>query len=342
MKRNLILMFGIILGISMDTFAESELPLSANEVLSRYSEMISRLNRISARIKVKGYSSLELNPPKSYLETDLSVCRDGNNLEFFGTGKSFDSNGTYVKSRIVCHLFKAGRHYLAAKWPVDGKPLMAQIDNDNFERDLCLNLNAPDFGGALWSRVDGCACKSISELLRDSGEHRLFESKEIINCLDFYVLSGSTKYGTVTAWIASQKSYNAVKWTVKKGPNDFYNEYRIKDKTLGDVNRIFEAVDFEKIGDTFVVSKGRITATNTDAKGEDTLIYEYDVSEIELNPDFQALDSFKLRIPDGTPVVITEHPGMRYVWKEGKAVPDVNGATFDEIDKTIDRLKQQQ
>lgn len=163
----------------------------------------------------------------------------------------------------------------------------------------------------------------------------------VVNDVNCWVLSGSTKYGIVTAWISPERSCNAVKLAVEKGPNDFYNDYQLADKNV--VTRTFEAIGFAKVGDIFVVCKGRNTQLNIEPNGEKlTEIQQLDVNDIQLNPDFQAIGAFEFRIPDGTPVVMTEHLAIKYVWRNGKAVPEVSGPTFSKIDKTIDGFKQQQ
>ncbi len=339
MLKKLIMSCSIIVGIGMNTFGENESLLSPQNVLTYYNQAVSRLDHISMRIRVRASSKLNSNPPKSYFETELNVLRDGNNLEFFGTRKVFDINGVYMRSKVECHLFKEGQYYFAAKWPVGGKPLMAQVNKESFAKDLCLRLNTPDFGGPLWSRVGGCDCKSIWELLNESDDLRFINKKAIVNDVNCFVLSGSTKYGTITVWISPERSYNAVKWSVKKEPRDFYNDHQV---THAEITRIFEAIDFVKIGDTFVVCKGRSVESKIDAKGEENLIYEIDVSDIQLNPDFNVLEAFKFRIPDDTPVTMVEHLGVKYIWQNEKIIPDVNGSIFEEIDKTINKFKQQQ
>lgn len=156
MKRKLILLVSLIVGFNMNAFAENQVQLSAREVLARYSQMACRMEHVSMRICAQESVIHGSNPPVSHSETDLNVRRDGNNVDFFGTEKIFNPDGTHRTSIVQCHLFKEGRHYLAAKWPVGGKPLMAQIDKDDFEKNLCLFLNVPSLEaryGAGWMVV---------------------------------------------------------------------------------------------------------------------------------------------------------------------------------------------
>jgi hypothetical protein len=65
-------------------------------------------------------------------------------------------------------------------------------------------------------------------------------------------------------------------------------------------------------------------------------------TSIELNPDFTKIGAFIPNLPDGTNILVTETPGIKYIWLNGKTVPHIDGPTFNKIDKTIDGLKKQQ
>lgn len=336
MLKKMILLFSLVVGLSMGTLAENESRPSASEVLTKYNEMVSRFSCLSMQIHTR-WSGTPLDLKYTVHEIDVRVSRNGQDLDLFGTEKISDANGVCVSEKVICDMFINGKNYTVYKWPVGKKPKRAQIsDNNEYKEDIQrIFLEASDFGCFIWSRLDGCEGRTIPELLSMAADLELSGEMVELCGVSCYVLRGSTKYGVITAWIAPEKSYNAVKWMVKKGPNDLYNDRRIVHKE--EVTRIFEAVDFIKIDDVFVPSKGRFTAPNRDADGTQTLIYEFEVSDIKLNPDFATLGAFKFKIPDGTPVMVTEHPGIRYVWKDGRAVPDVEGLAFEEIDKILDQ-----
>jgi hypothetical protein len=335
MVKKMIILFSIIAVLSMGTLSENEPRPSASEVLTKYNEMVSRLSCLSMRILTR-WSGIPLDLKYTVHEIVMRVSRNGQDLDLFGTEKISDVNGVCVREKVICHMFMDGKHYTAYKWPIGKKPKDAQIDyNSEYVEDLQrIFLGSPEFGSSLWSRLDGCEGKTIPELLNMAADLELSVEMVELCGLRCYVLRGSTKYGVITAWIAPERSYNAVKWIVKKGPKDLYNDRPV---VHGEVTRIFEAIDFVKIDDVFVLSKGRFTAPNRDTDGTQTLTYEFELSDIKLNPDFVALGAFKFKIPDGTPVIIMEHPGIRYIWKDGRAVPDVEGLAFDEIDKILDQ-----
>ena len=335
MVKKMILLFSIIVGLCMGTLAENESHLSARDVLAKYDEMVSRFNCISMRVHTR-WSGTALGLEYVVHNTDVLVNRNGLDLDYYGTAKISDANGVCIAEKVTCHMFINGKQYLASKWPVGGKPMLAQIGHGYGEyKDLQRKfLDSPEYGGCWWSRSDGCEGKTISELLNMAEDLRLSEEVVELCGVSCYMLCGSTKYGVITAWVAPERSYNAVKWIIKKKLEDLYDD---RPMVYKESTRIFEAIDFVKIDDVFVLSKGRITRSNKDANGTRTVIYELEASNIELNPDFAILGAFKFKIPDGTPVIVTEHPGIRYVWKDGRVVSDVEGLAFDEIDKMLDQ-----
>ena len=52
------------------------------------------------------------------------------------------------------------------------------------------------------------------------------------------------------------------------------------------------------------------------------------------------MGAFKVDLPNGTRVFVTEFPGIRYIWQNGKIAP-VDDPTFEEIDKMVDELKKE-
>jgi hypothetical protein len=65
----------------------------------------------------------------------------------------------------------------------------------------------------------------------------------------------------------------------------------------------------------------------------------YSVSNVQLNPDFEALNAFKIKFPEGTPVRIGDTPGISYVWKNGRAVPKFDKRIIAAIDKEVDKMR---
>lgn len=313
--------------------------VSAGDVLGQYKQALAATARASMRIQVSRTIESDANGPRYDMETDLKLCQDGNDFDYFGTTTPFDGRGDPGRRRLESRIVRGSQFYTTVTWREGDKPKLAQIAPVvEWEKLICATRNAAEYGGMLFARVDGCVCNSIPELLGDSADLRLAETFETVAGERCHVLSGTTKYGKVTAWISPERGYNAVKWLVEKGPNDFYDDYRIAEAGIVNSSRAFEVLEFDSVDDIFAAAKGRATYKHTDSEGKEVIVtYECTVSEIDLDPDFGALGAFKFKIPDGTPVLITAYPGVRYIWQSGQAVADVNGLTFDEIDRALEQ-----
>jgi len=151
------------------------------------------------------------------------------------------------------------------------------------------------------------------------------------------VLEATTEHGKVTAWIAPDKGYSALKWSIHKTGDDLFNDRPISSKSW---LAVFDAVELQKVGDVFVTKDGNFTLTIKGTDGTTRVAsYKYETSDIQLNPDFDILGAFKIDLPDGTRVYMKEYPGIHYIWENGKIVP-ADDPTFEEIDKMVDELKK--
>ena len=156
-------------------------------------------------------------------------------------------------------------------------------------------------------------------------------------------MEGTSKHGKVTAWVAPDKNYAAIKWIVEKTGSNFINDKPLTETELIFKNFQYDCNEFQLMGSNFIPAKVTFVSESKYKNGNsDSVHIIYSISDVQLNPDFNALGAFKIDLPEGTRITIPESPGIKYVWKDGKAVPDVDGQTFEEIDKAIDQMKQQQ
>jgi len=222
-------------------------------------------------------------------------------------------------------------------------------DYKDLQKDV---LDSSDFGGPMFGRLQGINHKGIAGLLGESNNLRLNDKQKSVNGVPCYVLEATTKYGRVTAWIAPEKGYNALKWVFERSRDDLFHDTPLHDTPLSarwpelqGGTSVFDCVEMQEVNDVntvFVPKSSRFTHTvkftNGTKSGDQS---EYAVSDIQLNPDFEALGAFKVDLPNGIRVFVMEFPGVRYIWQNGKIVPDVDGPTFEEIDKMVDEMKKE-
>jgi hypothetical protein len=259
------------------------------------------------------------------------------NIAMTDQAGNIDPNNNYILRKII-----TDREYFDVIGKSGLSPLGAMITT-KFEEEKENLLDSDEFGGPLLGRIFGNNHKSITDLLSESSNIHLRQEQEYINDINCYVLEGTTKYGKVTVWIAPAKGYIALKWKIEKTGENFGNESPILNNGLILWSAQFECEEIQRIGASFVPKIATFVFTSKSKDGSNHSKHiVYTISDIQLNPDFNALGAFKIDLPEGTRVTVPESPIIRHIWRDGKVVPDMNGATLEEIDKTINQFKQQQ
>lgn len=187
------------------------------------------------------------------------------------------------------------------------------------------SLENPNWGGPLWGKMCGNNFKGIANCL--AYKLKMRSKKEKVNGVDCFVLEGASKYGKVTAWIAPEKGYNAMKWIFEKSSENLFNEIPLSDKwpTIESGTRTFIVKELHELKNDnkkiFVPKQAHFTNITNRRDGiKHVSEYEYQTSDIQLNPDFEAMGAFKIEFPDGIRVFYEEFPDVKYRWENGKPV----------------------
>jgi len=319
----------------LPVYVYGQVALTAVDVAARCRESLDWQKSFSMRIHtssipLEGYSG------KGPTDRDFTIRYDANTMqaEMIGQVKAV---GDWVKSfnnNDPCYVYNFTK-VITGQYAIEHEEFLGKIPKfaNMFEKSqerLRQMLEKDIYGSPI-------TCTNIIE--RSNGELYLRQNQEDINGLLCYVLEGTTQYGKVTAWIAPDKGYSPAKWVIQE------NYSGGSDDKITIISRTaeFEVFEFEKHGTNFIPKRAKFTLDEQLSNGIIEIWQDsYEVSEIQLNPDFPALGAFKVNLPEGTRLFSIESPGVKLVWKNSKVVPDVNQTDFDEIDKTIDRLKQQQ
>ena len=341
MSKKFYLLFGVAfvaLG-GVCAFGQGKDP-NAAEVLRHYRESLSYLQSVSMKIdverKAEGYDP---NSGSGRRKAHYIFRRDRGRTEWIGQSLSLDHRGDVdpIGSRGI-QIIMTEQYYLHMSAPHKGMPFRAWIAKD-YEVDQKLLLDSPEYGGALAGRIYGNSHKSVAELLGESTNLYMRKEQENINGVPCYALEATSEHGKVTAWVAPEKGYNALRWSIHKTGDDLFDERRIVSKSW---LAVFDSAEVREVNDVFVTTGGSLTLTIDFPNGrEDVSCSKYKVSSIQLNPDFEALGAFEINLPDGTPVHIKEYPGVRYIWQNGNIVA-ADDPTFEEIDKMVEELKKEQ
>jgi len=315
---------------------------NAAEVLRRYKQSLSWQESVSMKVLIESSAENDGQRIPGITERNFTFRRDHERAEWLGKQLAKDDNN--VVDLDKCHVIKTimnGDAFARLTSGLDRPPIGAFINRDKefYSSQLTKMLRHPTTGGPLWGRIWGSNQKNIADLLLESANVELHKELANINGVSCYVVKAITRYGKVTAWIAPEKGYNALRWSIQKEPGDLFNDGPV---IVNFWIAEFVADDLQKVGDFWVTNVGCLTLRiEEDATKTNTTRYKYNVSDIQIDPNFEDLGAFKLDFPEGTRVQIEEAPGIRYIWQNGKIVPAVDAPTFEEIDKMVGELKKE-
>jgi len=346
MKTKFCLLFAVVFVTlrGPHAFGQDQEP-NAVELLRHYKDSLSWLQSVSMKITVEssGYEDGRRIPVTIKRLFTFRMDQEHARAEWSGKSLHIDANSNIdLDQSHVIKTIMNGDTYANLTSELNRPPLAARIKSDKEFYDNQLNemLCHPITSGPVWGKMFGNNWKNVPELLNKPLWLVLRDKKENINNVLCYVLEAETENGKVTAWVAPEKGYSALKWSIQKNTGDLFNGKPLPSKFwLAE----FVADNLQKVGDFWVTTSGtltfRIDYSDESPIKTKTTIYKYNVRDIQINPDFVALGAFKIDFPNGTRVTVEDSPGIRYVWQDGEIVP-ADDPTFDEIDKIVDELKQ--
>jgi len=313
------------------TSGQSKYTPDAAELLHRYKQSLSWQESVAMKIVIQSSGEIDGQRIPSISKRTFIFRRDHERAEWLGKKLEMDENNKVDLDK--CHVIKTimdGNAFARLTSGLDRPPVGAFINRDKefYSRFLNRLLRHPINGGPLWGRIYGSGNKSVADLLSGAASLSIRENLEEVNGTVCYIVEAKTKYGKVTAWIAPEKGYNALRWSIHKASNDLFSEAPISEAWEGMRANSwladFVVDDLQKIGDFWVTKSGCMAISisyNEDSRIKTRVTkYKYKVSDIQIDPDFEALEAFKIDFPDGTPVQIEQVPGVRYVWQNGKPV----------------------
>ncbi len=315
--------------------ASGQMP-QVGEVLNLYRQSHSWMESVSMKVDIEGSATGDLDNRRT--SVSFVFNHDKDRVEWRGRSASYGLQGkidpnTYEPINDVV----AGGRYIRFTDSA-GAFIPARISR-NYEKHVNKLLDNSRYGGPLWGRIHGNNHKSVADLLAESADVHLRDQQENIGNVLCYVLEGANDYGKTTVWIAPDMGYSALKWSIEKTGDDLFDDRSM----LGDSTvEVFDSIKLQSINGVFVPIEGVFTQSGSSPDGQKYMTREYyRVSDIQLNPDFGALGAFKVDLPNGTRVQVEEASGVRYIWRDGQIVPDVDGPTFEEIERMVGELKAQ-
>jgi len=177
----------------------------------------------------------------------------------------------------------------------------------------------------------------IDSILRRANKASVRVYMEEIGESNCYVIDAKTEHGDYTVWIDPSRGHNIVKTEVQKYENQWY-----MGRPLPKDNRIshyLKDIRLKKIQDVWIPVEGHTNTTWLSPQGKILSEKHHVITDITLNPDHDALDSFETNfIENGALVALLDVKGITYTWQDGKLVPKIDEAVISEIDKMTEEI----
>jgi len=303
---------------------------SAQELLNLYQQAVTCWDKCVA-MRVESTHSYEMRGIDEtdirHRRYDITHRRDCNRCEWFGRQqfKGESDGDDYFFNEQFKRIVGDDFFLFYTKRDSEEEPRDALMGSDVKETLFMLQAQGSD-GGFLQGRMGGIGLAPKMVDVMSKTDNLELIGQETLSDTSCYILEAKTKYGTFTVWIAPEKGYNALKYSVRKRGSDILrDDIRIEDRGITECVKTVDAIDVQKIEGVFVPVSG--TLTNKIKAGDDwesTTHVEVKRSETVLHPDFRALGAFKISFPEGTEVTHRDIPGRRFRWTKGKFVPDMN------------------
>ena len=275
------------------------------------------------------------------LETTLQVgslkyiysfrhCSNNEKMQWIGDLKCYNEDGTVNQNvgslMVSISDEKWGVHLQHYKPALRSKnPPRAVMLRGSREKSLQDFSELTSHGAPLKGKLDGSNNQSVYDLLKGALNLRLHDRVTRMIGYDTYLIEADTKYGIVKAWISPDLEYSCLKWEIIKGQNQFYRDGTTTNDRFTKWTAVFDAEKVEQIDGQYVITQARF---NHKIDNDDIVLgnhtYHYNLKDIDLNPDYEALGAFEIQLPEGTVVTHEEVPGIEFRWANGKIVPDVD------------------
>ena len=198
--------------------------------------------------------------------------------------------------------------------------------------------------------------KRVDSIFQEADTISLRNTMDVVGRSACYVIDAMTPYGKYTVWIDPQHGYNISRAEVQKEGSDLaWGEKPLnrREKTPPANQYIGSRPPTEKKALLFSLKNVRFEIVNDiwlpmEADYEYIKTYQDDReikverhhkrTEIDLEPNFEAVGAFVPDIPDGAMVIIEDVPGIAYEWREGKPVAILDKYLIDELGRITEEL----
>ena len=198
----------------------------------------------------------------------------------------------------------------------------------------------------------------VWQILEESKGLTLRDKMEDVGGASCYVLEAQTPYGKYTVWLDPKCGYLWRRATVHKEGSDLQWGKPISDNQsteddpempypmtgVASYDLEIRDVDIQERDGHFVIAGATEAYAEKHVTGE--VVLETRTSkllDIDFSPDFEALGTFDMKIPDGTPVRhldVRDHK-TKFVWRNGEPVIDATQDVAKMVRESVKELSQE-
>ena len=333
------------------TFCANANEPNANELIAMYERSLSVLDKstyeIETQMAIEGIQDYE--GPKSIIRKSI-VYRDGDRWAVIA-----EDQFIFEDSQRPTEIFYYNQiiDKRSITYRSDGnKPVRAVYVDSDLKTGKAKARAA--WGGGIISEgyILGNDPLWLPDILRSSLTLEVRNEKPEIDGYPTYVLESRGENGKIILWLDPNSGFHPRRIEEQKSGEDLLNGQPVSsirsegnivsNKQLEKYSLVIDSVKIEQIDAVFVMTGANITETRTYSDGHEIRAsYDFKRSKVDLNPDFNALKAFKIKVPDGTPVYDQDFPAGRFRILGNKMVP-AEDPTFEEIDKMVDEIKKQE
>ena len=187
---------------------------------------------------------------------------------------------------------------------------------------------------------------SIIDLMLESSKGLDCHGKDNVNDIPCYIIGARTDYGELKVWISPDYHFSILKWRFVRDISNLNCERRPLSDFDSFRNETQEFIydSIERIEDHFIVTSGELRTQEDIVIDQNptggTLIFRSQRSDIKINPDFKALEAFKIDLPEGTILVAKGGNYDKYKFVNGNIEPFINPLYIVDDDLNLTIKKQ--
>jgi hypothetical protein len=327
--------FAVLIALFLLGFGAFAQPDDAQGVLSRIPEPLTCGRPIAMEVETETfvhYPQEDGSVDSRHMRSTLSYMRDGQQAHCRLSSAFFDQNGaempdwSFVQTRLVTEEFVVH----AERYGEDRYFGTVNEDAEVMRESLAANAEINVLSGLVSTTL------SIPMLLGKAVEIR--KGMEEIDGVPCFVLESSSEEGEVRAWVAPDKGYNFLKYTVRRtGDHKLRGEF-LRDHNIIDWTFTVDEIKIDKIGEEYVPLAGKSTRTATYTDGrKDEVRESIECTKIDFSPDFKSIGAFELDLPSGT-VLSDANSGVKYEVRAGRIAPHIDNSDLAALEEGISML----